>query len=373
MIVYLCVIVFLVLFSLLFDWKGDSRIKNTCYYISMIFLICLAGFRGEIGLDTITYSDWYPTLPPLNEMTLAKFSQSRFEPLFKIVCSTCKLFSDEWLLPQFIFAVLINSSIFIFIKNHTQSLFSCILLFFLGSFYVLNCEEIRQAVSFSIVLFALSYLEKGRTMKYFLAVFIAAGFHYSSLIFFILPFVKKIVSKPFWVFVISCFLFIVAALVRDNLLNIIFYFSQSEYADYLTQYSDGFMGGVVSRTIFNYISIMMSLILIPVATYYLTVKDIKKNDTFLALFILYLFSAIINVQVVWFYRFVHIFQMAAIVVMANGWRVFLMRHKSLVKRIALLLMFTLYMYSLVNNSVFGYDETFEQYRYELFVPYTLYF
>ena len=372
--VYLIVIIFLSLFSVLFDGREGGLAKSASFFMTLIFLTGLAGLRGEIGLDTITYSEWYSTFPPLNEMTWDEFSQARYEPLFKGVCSICRLFTDEWLLPQVLFALIINISIFLFIKNHTQSLFSCILLYFLGIYYVLNCEEIRQTVSFSIVLFAIAFLEKEKVIKYNLIVLVAVGFHFSSIIFFVLPFIKKLLLKPLWLFIISVILFIGAALVRDNLESIIFFLIRGDHASYFAEYSSGYMAdGNMSRTVFNYISIMITSIFIPLTTYFLTRNDIEKNDTFLVLFVIYLFSAIINMQIVWFYRFVHILQLSAIIVMANGWRAFLMPEKSILNKILFLGMFTLYLFSLVSNSIFGYDSTFEQYRYELFVPYTLYF
>jgi hypothetical protein len=183
----------------------------------------------------------------------------------------------------------------------------------------------------------------------------------------------KIKGKLVWTISIASFLFIISAVIRDNLANVILFFVQNDYSNYLISYADGIYGGEVSRTLLNYVSIIITLIVIPIFTYNLSTKYEDKQNVFFALFVFYIFSAIINVQIIWFYRFMHLFQIIAFIVMANGVGMILVPKNNIVKKTLLLIMFVLYVYALVSNSIFGYDETFNQYRYELFVPYTLYF
>lgn len=373
MAIYLFVIAFICVFSLAYDGKKMDSAKKRSFYFTMFFLILLSGLRGDLGHDTVTYSNWYRNVPPIYDMTLAKYSQTRFEPLFVLLCSICKSITNEWLLPQMIFSILVNSSVLLFIKRHTESIFISILLYFIGCFYVLNCEEIRQATSFAIILFASSYLGKCEFKKYYLWVLVAVGFHYSSLLFFSIPLLMKIVKKPLWILSMVFLLFAVSSFLRAYMSDIMMALFSNNYSDYLiSNIVEGTYGGEVSRSIISYMNTLIVMIVIPLLSYYFSKK--KDGDDILYTFlILYVCCVIINLEIIWFYRYVHLMQIVSFVAIANGMGLLGMKKIDMVKKSLVLFMFILCFYSLVKNAIMGYDEYYGLYRYELFVPYTLYF
>lgn len=65
--IYFLVFIFLLFFSLRFDYRSKKTIKNqsstTAMYISFIMLVLLAGLRYRVGVDTINYTDEYNDYP----------------------------------------------------------------------------------------------------------------------------------------------------------------------------------------------------------------------------------------------------------------------------------------------------------------------
>ncbi len=343
--------------------------KNRWINISIAILICLAGFRGEIGLDTQSYSSWFRTLPPIDNLFKDSFNRGRFEPLFVILCSLCKVISDSWLLPQFIFAIIINASFLLYIKRNVNYFFVGALLFLTISYYVLNCEEIRQAVAFAIILFGLPYLEEGGKKKYFLFVLVAIGFHYSSVVFLLIPFIPNLFKKPLYLITLGVIVLIVASLFRENMAYSLAFLSNDYLNAQASLYSESVYGTQVNRSLMNILNVSFIQIGIPLFFFY-NIKD--KSRTLPMLFVFYILAVLANFQVLIIYRFIHVLQIVTFIILAKGIEVARYEKFGVNTRLFLIIMFILFLYSSISNSVFGYDYTFEKYRYELFVPYKLF-
>lgn len=365
MLIYILIIILIAILSIIYDKKEYSSAKTIWFYAVLIILICLAGFRGDIGTDTMTYRNWFDQLPPLAQMSSQTIANIRFEPLFVIICSFCKSISSEWLLPQLLFSAYINCTILIFIKRNTSKVFLAILLYFLSTFYVLNCEEIRQALSFSFVLIGFQWWKKKKSIwYYYIPAIIAIGFHSSALVFLFLPLMPDLFSRPLFL-AISCILvFVLAALFRDNMYASVAFFG----IDYLTELASAYEGDALSgqavQTMMNTINRIVVSVVIPIFYYYIS-RSVKSN--YYQLFLFYLFSAIANIQMILFYRFIHILQIIAIIVLMNGLLKANRRYKFF-----LVIILILYSYSTIYNSIFLYDSFYEQYKYELFIPYKVY-
>ena len=76
MFVYLVLLFFLVFLSLKYDFKGSqassSQYQKWSVFI-LLLLICIAGFRNQIGIDTYTYEMQYDETPTLGILFAKRF------------------------------------------------------------------------------------------------------------------------------------------------------------------------------------------------------------------------------------------------------------------------------------------------------------
>ena len=157
--VYIIIFALLVVLSLVYDFNVKKQGSDGFYYLMLALIVALVGFRGDIGSDTITYHSWFNSLP--TDFVKA-INYNRFEPLFVLVSVIIKWIFGSWMAAQIIYAFILNASVFWFIKKHTDFKFLAVLLYFISSFYFLNCEEMRQATGFAFVLMASEYLGKSK-------------------------------------------------------------------------------------------------------------------------------------------------------------------------------------------------------------------
>lgn len=122
------------------------------------------------------------------------------EPLFGITASWFRFFNPTY----FFFTI---SFFTIFILNYSlYKLFpyakAIIIIWAFSSFYYFTFETIRDGLAYSILFYAFTYLIiYNNILKYLIFVFIASMFHYSYMIFLLLPFIFKLESK-FLIFIL---------------------------------------------------------------------------------------------------------------------------------------------------------------------------
>lgn len=362
--IYILIIILISLLALKYDGKEYSCAKNRWFYTVLLILIFLSGFRGDIGRDTIVYHNWFENLQPIDKLTWQTLNQIRFELLFTISCSICKYISDEWLFPQFLFSILINYPIFVFIKKNTTYCFLAVLLYFLTTFYVLNCEEIRQSISFSLILIGLLLWKSKSIYYYYFLAIISIGFHSSAIVFLFLPILPNLFTKPKALFISFIFIYILAALFRDNMYVAVAFLG----VDYFTDQAYNYLGSdYVTKAVYSIQNTINRIVLgvaLPLLFYFMSKKE-KQN--YFQLFLFYLFFYIANIQMTLFYRYVHSLQIASIIALMNGLVVENKKYKFF-----MILLLVLYSYTAISNAIWEYDNTIDQYRYELFVPYKVY-
>jgi hypothetical protein len=78
MTIYLLIILLLFVLSLSYDFRKSSDRKEGWENFILFVLVLLAGFRGDIGNDTMVYHNWYDSLAT-NPLIAVK--EVRFEPL----------------------------------------------------------------------------------------------------------------------------------------------------------------------------------------------------------------------------------------------------------------------------------------------------
>lgn len=267
--IYLVVLIILLYSAIRFDIGGaDAKITRKWYWFLGLMLVLLSGLRYRIGTDTISYESWYEasTLPPLYNFTLKDLSYNRFEPLFVLFGSFLKMFSQDWILFQLVHAAIVNLAFFWAIRKYSPAPFIGITIYYLSTYYALNCEVMRQSLATAILVFSLPYLFSKQYVKYFLIVLIAVFIHRASVLFFILPFISFLRSTKVLTISIVLLGITAAALsqyIINHFLDIILLFQSSDsIATTLENYNDLESLAAFEFTIFGIIGFFMSTIVL---------------------------------------------------------------------------------------------------------------
>lgn len=197
MSIYIIIYIALLIFSL-FDFSEVKRRIVVLYWITFL-MILFVGLRGESGIDSVTYINFFND----NTDTLwdwkgveKQYAEYGFYYLSVLLKSICDNIDFYFLVISFItlpFLVRV-------LKSYSLLPIWGFCIYFIRFLPFRDMNQIRQSLAILIVIYALKYLIEGCKYKYVLFVLLASTFHYSVLI--VLPFIffyKKYFSfKNVW-------------------------------------------------------------------------------------------------------------------------------------------------------------------------------
>lgn len=210
--VYLIPVILAIFFANSYDFRKGTQGRWVCYAFLCLVLVLIAALRYRVGGDTIRYMDAFNSYPSLDRIKTSDFDREGVMPLSILFISFCKSISQNFYVLQLIHALIINVTIFYFVKKHTRFIFSTILFYIVWSYLEFNTEIIKESLAICVVLWGFDNLMKKRYVRYYLFCIIALGFHLSALIAFIFPLFYKI-KFNFWGILICSVLLIIFTMV----------------------------------------------------------------------------------------------------------------------------------------------------------------
>lgn len=212
--IYLIYVIIMILLAFAYDFhvnrKAIKALRNSHklpawqipYTMLCIAFICLAGFRYEIGGDTIVYMKLWNRLPPLGDMSQEYLNNSRFQYGFNFLFSAAKSLSENFVVFQIIHATIVNTIIFWIISKFSRFRFTAVLLYFILNFLEFNTEILRESLSVCCGLLAYYNFYKGKKLYGWGLIALAFCFHLSALVLVFIPLAIRIKysKKLFWVF-----------------------------------------------------------------------------------------------------------------------------------------------------------------------------
>ncbi|HRO42879.1 MAG TPA: EpsG family protein [Flavipsychrobacter sp.] len=188
-------ILFLVIFSLsLLEALQIAFIRKTAPLIVCALFFITAGFRYETGVDWMTYSMIFKRTAPVSEIgTIIGREKIFIEPDlgYILLASIVKWLGGGiqtiFLIISFLTSVFIYKSLKKYAKNATLSL----LLYYCLIFFFLDMSGMRQGLSLAIFFYSLSFVYERRFVPFILCIFLAALFHWSSIMLIPLYFVLQ--------------------------------------------------------------------------------------------------------------------------------------------------------------------------------------
>lgn len=369
MTIYIIIVVLLLFLSYKYDYKRPQINSGGWYLVVMLIFVLLAGIRGDVGNDTTVYHSWYNFLP--DSFSNAS-NLSRFEPLFLLICVFFKKLGCGWIIPQIFFAGVINIMIFRTISKYTTYKFLGVLLYFFLGFYFLNCEELRQAVGFAIILYGAQYVDrKGKIWRYFLIVLIACGFHYASALFLIVPFLPNLFKKKIILASALLLSFSAAVVLRSNFSSVAQIIDSLLSIDTVSSYSDSVYLDVVNRSLANYLNVFFIQILLPLLVFYISREKGNEID-YSKWFLLYLFVAVASIALTLFYRYSHLLSLFYVIAICRAFQTVVSDKSNL--KLKLILVIALLSTSYSTYKTYTKPTSFldNQAFYENFIPYEIY-
>jgi len=254
MIVYIAVTVISMLCANYAAHAKDLKaLKSTYITLAVLsylpFLLCSA-LRYDVGTDyDFIYKKYFYYINEGGE----KFS----EPLFNLInIIAYKIYKD----PVVMFAivsVLIYTFLFIAIYQQSEHICFSILIFVISGIFFNSMNQIRQAITMAMFLYALKYLFKRDKIHYFIIIGIAMTIHTSAVIYIPVYFLYGIKAdfKRNMIIFFSCL--VGAPIVKKIIIAVI---SKTKYAWYL--------GSLFDENNFYLIGFTFSFIIFMVSTFY---------------------------------------------------------------------------------------------------------
>jgi len=279
--------------------------RNICIFLAFLITVIPSAIRFEIGSDYVPYKEYFERLTYGTEVDI--------EPGFLLIYKTIVALGlgYEWFFA--IVALLIHT--FAFLSYPKKNRFLSHLIFML-LFYLASMNIMRQMLAVTIVMYALSrYLNNKQLLKYVLTVLLASSFHTVSLLFLFIPFFNNKLTlnglKNFsWVTLLLWLaIFLGGATliaIMELLINQLDFF---DYAGYLESERYG-----VNTSSLNYINIFIRSLfyLTPVLFIKRIIKIRPEYHLYLLIYVLYIISWALSLNIVIFYRIQYAFAFSLI-------------------------------------------------------------
>lgn len=326
---YISILFILITFTFIFDFGKIKKGKSFAFFSTLIILILFSGLRYRVGFDTIRYMKVFEnSIPTFSSFDFSYILINRHEPLFLLLEIVAKSIYPQFVTVQLILSIILNLSVFYFIKRNTEYVFTSILFYFLVIYISFNFETIRQATSVAIFLFAIQYIQQKNWSKYYMLSTVAVLFHVSAIILFIIPALPKIFKYKYLIFYLLGAI-LVSYIISNHFASIINLVAVTDQlATKASNYAnnESYSGqrlniaGVITHTIIN--------VLIPSYFLYLNKrKSPLEIFQFDYLIIFYIIISILMIKIQLFYRLLDYFFPFLIILQAKTFGNFVFNRK----------------------------------------------
>lgn len=370
--IYFIVLFLLLILTIRYDINGKTEYRDQWYNAVLVILILIAGLRFRLGEDTINYLYmFYYDFPDLLDLNIDTLISSGQPPLWILLNSIVKTLGGRFFVVQLIQAAILNILMLKYFKKHSPYPFACTALYFFWRYQLYSMIVMKAAIALSIILWANDFFLEKKYIKGFLLVLIATGFHQSSILLVIIPFMTFLKFNLFGIILLVCSFF-VGAFLQSQLGDIFAMFEAAEgMSDKLNNYldDDKFTGQIHNL---NYFIVNVApLIVYPILSIVYLKRNCKDSqvlrlEPFLMIALMFQMMQF-NINLM--YRYIYVFTPYYIIFVIQYFIEFsknsLLLKKSLayVRTFAIilpLLVSLAYIYPLTNVDFYPYSSIFER-------------
>ena len=218
------------LFNMSIKYREKSKIKYILlFYLSLLIISLYIGLRYNVGTDFYSYTKLYYKIIYLD---LSSYLNLDLEIGHYIICKISNLLFNESYGMMIIYAFFTNFFVMKAIEKLTKKNFWLSYLIYSLTFLPFACNGIRQGLSMSIILYAFSFFNDKKYLKFYLLVFLALLFHKTSIIivpYSLIGIVFKKKGKDYKYYILITILILIL-LFSERIFNFTIF---SEYTSYL--------------------------------------------------------------------------------------------------------------------------------------------
>lgn len=168
---------------------SDKDKKNLIIFFAIVLIIG-AGFRYYVGADYPVYASLYNSAFPIYTTYQDIIDKALFRPnsmeiewIFVLINKILFDFGMPFYALTFVIAMISISLQFSTFYKFSYSPFFSILFYFIPLYFFADAGQIRQGVGTAVCIFSLRYIISRNLWKFLICIFIALGFHKTSIIF----------------------------------------------------------------------------------------------------------------------------------------------------------------------------------------------
>ncbi len=185
---YLIIFILLLVLSYRYDYCGKEKGRTVWIWVVLLLFILIAGLRYRIGTDSIRYETYFTrNCPVIEDLAMHDFQKTRFAPLYIILNSIVRTFTDDFMVFQFIHATIVCSVMVWFLVHNTRNVFFAFAVFSLFLYLLLLTEVLRESLAVSVFLLAWPFFKEGKWLKWYAMSVIGVLCHTSAVVMVVLP------------------------------------------------------------------------------------------------------------------------------------------------------------------------------------------
>lgn len=305
--IYFCIAVFLLLLSSKYDING-YRNKYVDVFVFILF-VALAGFRYRIGLDTIRYESHFDFSYPIGQTSIAELLNGEFAPLYMLLQSLVKTFTEEFYVLQLAQAFIVNFAVFHFLKKNTKNFYFALFLYFILVYHNFCFEVMREACAVSMFLLSWDYFKDNKLVKYYFFAILGIGFHQSAILLLILPLIKlpivqKILRVGPQIYIIALGMLVLGYVMQKSFFSYFTLLNMTEsMSERISNYSTSDYGGQ-TLNIFGIINVFLLRVFFPLFIVGRMEKD-ADSRVYEAIIVLFICFSVLSIPITIFYRMVN--------------------------------------------------------------------
>ena len=306
MLIYILILLLIVFNIYRFDIKNSPSNKLKNFYIIILLLFLISGFRYHIGIDSVRYElsfERTDSLFSLNSNNLAW--RELTQPLWFLINSFFREFTDNFVVIQLFHSAIFHILLARFILKSCIKPYIALGVIFCVAWWNFSFEIMRESLCVLIYLNSLFYLKEKKYKKYIFCALVSMGIHWFSFaVFLITPLVNFTRRK--WLFTILIFLgmliFAVDASGVAEIINSLTFILGDSAGDRVNSYIESDTYGVISLSLLGVIFIFLTQILYPI----IVSKYLSKSPDSLIyskILLLYIIFVILRTKIMIFDRF----------------------------------------------------------------------
>lgn len=369
--IYFVVLFLLLILTVRYDINGKTSYRDQWYVAVTVILILIAGLRFRLGEDTINYIYmFYHDTPDITEIDLEFIFDSGQPPLWILLNSIIKTLGGRFFIVQLIQATILTTLMLKYFKKHSSYPFVCVTMYFLWRYQWYSMVVMKAAIALSIILYANDYFLEKKYKKGFLLILIATGFHQSSILLAIIPFLTFLRLNIFGIAMMVC-AFFVGAFLQNKLGDV---FALFEIADGMSNKLDDYLDSdfMTQTHNLNYFVVnVFPIIIYPILSIVYLKNNCKESkilklEPFLVIALLFQMMQF-NINIM--YRYIYVFTPYYIIFISHFFMEFSKKSMMLKKSLSYIRTFTIvfpliasfaYLHPLTHVDFYPYSSVIER-------------